>query len=246
MGGVAGVALTAWATGLADLLSVENLGLLRDWANGFGALAPVVYVVAYAAATVFFLPATPLTLLAGLAFGPLWGSVYAFIGATTGLVLAFLISRYVARGLVRSWVEENERLRRIDEGVERQGWRMLVITRLVPVFPFNAQNYAYGLTRVTFPTYAVVSAICMAPRPRGLRLRGRLAGSRRRESYQDIRLSRDRRRAFRGALLRPFLDTRQATGGLGRLEGPEKRSPHRSHGFQVAPLSMPGSESSAR
>lgn len=162
-GGVAGVALLAWESGLTDLLSADNLGLLREWVNGFGALAPPVYVALYAAATVFFLPATPLTLLAGLAFGPLWGSVYAFIGAATGLILAFLISRYAARGLVRSWVEENERLRKIDEGVERQGWRMLVITRLVPVFPFNAQNYAYGLTRITFPTYAVVSAICMAP-----------------------------------------------------------------------------------
>lgn len=160
---VLGVVLGARALGIADLASADNLGLLRDYIDRFGALAPVVYVAAYAAATVAFLPATPFTLLAGLAFGPVWGSLYAFLGATSGLTLAFLVARYAARGLVRDWVERDERLRKIDEGVENQGWRMLVITRLVPVFPFNLQNYAYGLTRVGFATYVLVSALCILP-----------------------------------------------------------------------------------
>lgn len=120
-------------------------------------------MLAYAAATVFFLPAAPLTLLAGLAFGPAWGSLYAFLGATARLTLSFLVARYAARGSVASWVEGDERLRRIDDGVERQGWRMLVVTRLVPLFPFNLQNYAYGLTRVGFGTYVGVSAACILP-----------------------------------------------------------------------------------
>lgn len=160
---VLGVVLGARALGLADLVSADNFGALREYIEGFGALAPLVYVAAYAAATVAFLPATPFTLLAGLAFGPVWGSVYAFVGATSGLTLAFLVARYAARGLVSTWIERDERLQRIDRGVENQGWRMLVITRLVPVFPFNLQNYAYGLTRVGFATYVLVSAVCILP-----------------------------------------------------------------------------------
>jgi uncharacterized membrane protein YdjX (TVP38/TMEM64 family) len=151
------------ASGLGDLLSPGNLGLLGEYVEDFGVLAPLAYVLAYAAATVFFLPATPLTLLAGLAFGPAWGSLYAFLGATAGLTLSFLVARYAARGSVASWVEGDERLGRIDDGVERQGWRMLVVTRLVPLFPFNLQNYAYGLTRVGFGTYVGVSAACILP-----------------------------------------------------------------------------------
>lgn len=75
------------ASGLGDLLSPRNLGLLGEYVEDFGVLAPLAYVLAYAAATVFFLHATPLTLLAGLAFGPAWGSLYAFLGATAGLTL---------------------------------------------------------------------------------------------------------------------------------------------------------------
>ena len=65
--------------------------------------------------------------------------------------------------MVEGWVQGNAQFRRIDEGVQRQGWRMLMLTRLVPLFPFNLQNYAYGLTKIRFSTYLLVSWICMLP-----------------------------------------------------------------------------------
>jgi uncharacterized membrane protein YdjX (TVP38/TMEM64 family) len=157
------VAVTARATGFAEYLRPGNLGLLRDWISGLGAAGPIVFIFGYAVATVAFLPGTPLTLLAGLLFGAFLGTAYAFTGAMIGAVLAFLVARYAARDLVSSRVQRNERLRRLDAGVERQGWRMLVITRLVPVFPFNLQNYAYGLTRVRLSTYTLVSGLCIVP-----------------------------------------------------------------------------------
>ena len=110
-----------------------------------------------------FLPATPLTLLAGLVFGAGWGTLWAWIGATLGATLAFLIGRYAARGLVDSWKKNNERVRKLDEGVEKHGWRMLLITRLVPVFPFSLQNYVYGLTRIGLGTYMLLTAVCIVP-----------------------------------------------------------------------------------
>ena len=150
-------------TGLTNFISLDNLGRLRDFVDSFGPAAPLVFILGYAVATVAFLPGTPLTLLAGLAFGPVLGTIYVMVGATAGLTLAFLVARYAARGLVASWVGENERLKRLDGEVERQGWRILVITRLVPLFPFNLQNYAYGLTKIGLGTYVLVSAICIIP-----------------------------------------------------------------------------------
>ncbi|GAA0731683.1 hypothetical protein GCM10008906_00430 [Clostridium oceanicum] len=85
------------------------------------------------------------------------------IGATLGASLAFLIGRYAGRGMVEKWVKGKEEFEKIDEGVRKQGWRMLMITRLVPVFPFNLQNFAYGLTKIDFKTYVFVSAISMIP-----------------------------------------------------------------------------------
>lgn len=92
------------ATGLTNYLSLDNLARLRDYVEDFGPAAPLVFIVGYAVATVAFLPGTPLTLLAGLAFGPVMGTIYAVTGATIGLTLAFLVARYAARGLVASWV----------------------------------------------------------------------------------------------------------------------------------------------
>ncbi len=155
--------VVARLTGLSEYVSLDGLGRLRDWIDGFGIAAPLVFITIYVVATVAFLPGTPLSLLAGLVFGPVLGTLWAVIGATVGATLAFLVGRYAARGLVEGWTAKDERVKKLDEGVERQGWRMLVITRLVPVFPFNLQNYAYGITKIGLGTYVLLTAVCIIP-----------------------------------------------------------------------------------
>jgi len=159
---VAGV-LIAWQAGLFDLIRMENLERLDRWFDGLGAWAPLIFILVWVAACVFFLPGLPLTVLGALLFGPVLGTVYSSVGSTLGATVAFLIGRHGARSMVEKLVERNEILRRIDAGVERQGWRMLMLTRLVPIFPFNAQNFVYGLTRISLPTYVTVSLLCMLP-----------------------------------------------------------------------------------
>ena len=149
--------------GVTDYLKRDNIPKIKEKINSFGVIAPLVYIGFYILATVFFLPGLPVTMLSGLAFGPIWGIVYASIGAVIGVSCAFLIARYVARGLVEGWIQGNAQFRRVDKGVQQQGWRMLMITRLVPLFPFNLQNYAYGLTKIRFSTYFFVSWVCMLP-----------------------------------------------------------------------------------
>ncbi|MDE0300961.1 MAG: TVP38/TMEM64 family protein [Candidatus Poribacteria bacterium] len=149
--------------GITKNLSRDDIPKLKAEISNFGVFAPLVYIGFYVLATIFFLPGLPVTMLSGLVFGPLWGVVYASIGSVIGISCAFLIARYVARGMIEGWVNRNAQFRRIDEGVRRQGWRMLMITRLVPVFPFNLQNYAYGLTKIGFVTFVSVSWVCMLP-----------------------------------------------------------------------------------
>jgi uncharacterized membrane protein YdjX (TVP38/TMEM64 family) len=151
------------ALGLADLVRLDNLARLREWIAGFGAWAPVVFVGGYVVAVVGFVPALPLTILGGLVFGPLWGTVYASIASTAGAGLSFLIARYAARGAVARWMAPYPTLSRIDRAVARHGFRIVMITRLVPLFPFNLQNYAYGLTSIGFGAYTVTSWLCMLP-----------------------------------------------------------------------------------
>ena len=151
------------ALGLTDLIRLENLARLRERIDGLGAWAPLVFVLGYVAAVVAFVPALPLTILGGLVFGAAWGTVYVAIAATTGACLSFLIARYAARAAVARWMAGYPALERMDRAVARHGFRIVMITRLVPIFPFNLQNYAYGLTSIGFGSYAVTSFFCMLP-----------------------------------------------------------------------------------
>jgi len=151
------------AFGFTAYLRFENLSRLTEAIEGHGVLGPVIFISAYALGVVFFVPALPMTLLGGLAFGPVRGAAYVWVAATIGAALAFLVARYGLRGLVERWVARNARLTRMDEAVARDGWRIVMITRLVPLFPFNLQNYAYGVTRIGFWAYVTTSAVCMIP-----------------------------------------------------------------------------------
>lgn len=139
------------------------VGWLRRWVTGFGMAGPVVYGLAYVLGVVLFLPGAPLTIGAGVAFGLGVGTVLVSLASTTGAALAFLIARYLLRGRVERWVSGHERLAAVDRAVEHQGWRVVALTRLSPAFPFNLQNYAYGLTGVPFFQYLLASWVAMLP-----------------------------------------------------------------------------------
>jgi uncharacterized membrane protein YdjX (TVP38/TMEM64 family)/Fe-S oxidoreductase len=135
---------------------------LRELIDGYGALGPAMYMLFYTVAPALLLPGLPITIVGGILFGPFWGVVYTVISATAGACVAFLISRYVARG----WVERkltSPRWRQLDEGVERHGWKIVAFTRLIPLFPFNLLNYAFGLTKIKFLPYAATTLICILP-----------------------------------------------------------------------------------
>lgn len=134
---------------------------LQAWVAGFGPWAPAVFVCAYAVATVFFVPGLLFTLAAGALFGPWLGALFGLLGATAGAVIAFLAARH----LFGEWVVRRApaRARRVVEGVEAEGWRFVAMTRLIPFIPFNALNYALGLTRIGLAPYVVASFLFMAP-----------------------------------------------------------------------------------
>ena len=123
-----------------------------------GAWAPLAFIVAYAVATVGFVPGSLLTLAAGAMFGLLRGTLYVMVGATVGASAAFLVARHLARGLVERHLSASPRFAALDAAIGREGRRIVVLLRLSPVFPFNLLNYALGLTQVTFPDFLLASA----------------------------------------------------------------------------------------
>jgi uncharacterized membrane protein YdjX (TVP38/TMEM64 family) len=134
---------------------------LEAWVNDAGVLAPIVFMLIYALATVLFLPGSVITLAGGALFGPVLGSFYNLTGATLGASLAFLISRYLAS----DWVEDKSggKVKQLINGVEGEGWRFVAFVRLVPLFPFNLLNYALGLTKIPFLHYLMATYVFMLP-----------------------------------------------------------------------------------
>jgi len=138
-----------------------NLEHLRLWVEASGMWAPVIFIAIYILATVLFLPGLIITISGGFIFGAWYGTLYNIIGAVCGASIAFFIARYLAH----DWVAERtgKRLNRLMIGVKQEGWRFVALTRLVPLFPFNLLNYAYGLTPVKTSHYILASAIFMLP-----------------------------------------------------------------------------------
>jgi uncharacterized membrane protein YdjX (TVP38/TMEM64 family) len=133
-----------------------------QWVEGLGVWGPVVFILGYAVAAVAFIPGSLLTLAAGAIFGLAKGTVYTLIGATLGASAAFLVARYGARGAIERRIAGNPRFAAIDRAVGREGFKIVALLRLSPVFPFNLLNYALGLTKVSFWQYAAAS-IAMLP-----------------------------------------------------------------------------------
>lgn len=135
----------------------------NDWVGQMGAAGILIFIGFYAAATVLLVPGSILTIGAGFAFG-LWKSFLAVsAGSTLGAVLAFLVARFVARDKIEAIAQRNEKFRRIDNAIGKEGAKLIFLLRLSPVIPFSASNVFYGLTAVKFWPYVLASWIGMMP-----------------------------------------------------------------------------------
>jgi uncharacterized membrane protein YdjX (TVP38/TMEM64 family) len=134
---------------------------LQEFVASAGWAAPVVFVLAYAVATVALVPGAPMTALAGVLFGPLLGTVVVVAGATLGATAAFALSRRLGRRRVQRLL--GPRLARADGWLERRGFATMLGLRLTPLVPFSALNYAAGLSRVPVRPYVAGTALGIVP-----------------------------------------------------------------------------------
>jgi uncharacterized membrane protein YdjX (TVP38/TMEM64 family) len=131
----------------AVLIQIDRLGI---W-------GPVAFIAIYNLATVLFIPGSVLTLGGGVIFGLWWGSIYVFVASTLGATLAFLIGRYLSRDRVVRYMESHPKFQALDRAVSQQGLKIVFLTRLCPLLPFNLLNYALGITQVSLKDYVLGS-----------------------------------------------------------------------------------------
>lgn len=115
----------------------------------------VAFVPLYALWVTLLLPGVWASMLAGALYGTVWGSLVVFVGASLGAEVVFLLGRGWLGGWARRRLAAAPKLLAVEQAVSRQGWRLVLLTRLSPAFPFSLLNLAYGLSEVSLRDYSI-------------------------------------------------------------------------------------------
>lgn len=164
-------------SGLADYLTVEKLDKLKTDAETYGYMAHLIYTLINIVNAFVGFPVIIIKFMGGLVFGTFWGTLLTSIGSTLGAVLSFLSSRYIAKNFAKRMVQKSESLKKIYYGVEKNGWEMIMLTRLIPIFPYSFQNYVYGITDIKLTTYTLATFIFMLPSNFGITYLAEVTGN---------------------------------------------------------------------
>jgi uncharacterized membrane protein YdjX (TVP38/TMEM64 family) len=158
-----GIVLVGFGAAFKFLPVDEYLARFLEHVQELGFWGPVLMAVAYVLATVLMVPGLILTLGAGFAFGLVKGAIAVSVGSLLGATAAFLIGRTVARRFVEQKVGEYPKFVAVDRAVQDAGFKIVLLTRLSPAFPFNVLNYLFSITSVRFRDYFFASWIGMLP-----------------------------------------------------------------------------------
>ena len=145
-----------------SLLLIDVLKSILIWIEGLGYWGAIAFIIIYNIATLLFVPGSILTMGGGVVFGIVWGSIYVFVASTLGATIAFIIGRYFSRDWVSQQLEKHPTFQALDEAVVKEGLKIVFLTRLCPLFPFNLLNYAFGVMRVSLKDY-ILGSLGMIP-----------------------------------------------------------------------------------
>lgn len=143
---------------LADWVAAVQQKVMR-----LGAWSAVCYPLLYACCNVLLLPGGLLSIGGGFFFGLWWGFLIVLVGNVAGAAIAFFISRLLGRHWLRRKLMRNATLEALEPAVEREGWKIILLSQLHPLFPTSLLNYLYGLTTIRFRTCILWVTIGQAP-----------------------------------------------------------------------------------
>ena len=129
----------------------------------WGVWSAICYPILYACCNVLLLPGGILSIGGGFFFGLWWGFLIVLIGNVAGAAISFLIGRTIGRHWLQRRLERSKSLHALEPAVEREGWKLILLSQLHPLFPSSLMNYLYGLTKIRFRTCMIWIAIGQAP-----------------------------------------------------------------------------------
>jgi uncharacterized membrane protein YdjX (TVP38/TMEM64 family) len=142
---------------------IHLIAALQQRVVHWGAWSALCYPLLFALCNVLLLPGGILSVGGGFFFGLWWGFVLVFVGNAIGAAVSFVLSRSLGQRWLSRKLSRYPALRRLEPAVEREGWKIIFLSQLHPLFPTSLLNYVYGLTRIQFGTYMLWTAIGRAP-----------------------------------------------------------------------------------
>ena len=151
-----------WSSYLRD---AENLAFLSNMIRDNMLATSLIYIgLTIVACVVLALPGVIFAVLAGTLFGPWWGTLLCLIATTLGAIIAFIVGRFFLQDSIKPMLEKSPKLKKmLFDDVGRSDITLLAITRLVPIFPYNLQNFAYGITDISLSHYSLYTFLFMIP-----------------------------------------------------------------------------------
>ena len=136
---------------------------LQQHVMNWGAWSAVCYPLLFAACNILLLPGGILAVGSGFFFGLWWGFLVVFAGNLVATAVSFALSRSIAHRWLTQKLSDNPLLRALGPAVEREGWKIILLSQLHPLFPTSLLNYFYGLTRIRFGWYMFWSSVGRVP-----------------------------------------------------------------------------------
>jgi len=132
---------------------IQSLSRIKE----MGILGSLLFIIIYNVATLLFIPGSLLTMKGGCLYGTVLGTFYVLIAAILGAIFAFLLGRYFCRDLVLKKLEKYPKFKAVDRAIAQEGWKIVFLMRLSPLFPFNLLNYLLGITTISLRDYLIGS-----------------------------------------------------------------------------------------
>src|SRR2546430_16604455 len=142
---------------------VDFIAMLQRRVMSLGAWAAICYPLLFAAGNILLLPGGILAVGSGFFFGLWWGFLLVLAGNIISTAISFALSRFVAKRWFRRRLSANPTLRALGPAVERESWKIILLSQLHPLFPTSLLNYVYGLTRIRFGSYMLWASIGRIP-----------------------------------------------------------------------------------
>lgn len=155
------VIFLAYQFGFVDFLT--DIAGLRAYLENLGWVGYLIFILLSVVVAVFLLPGQFLAIVGGLAYGGLLGGTLTIIGASLGASISFIIGKYVARDYILRRFGNDATFQKIEKGVSENGISFLIFTRLVPIFPYAIQSYAYAMTPMSVKKFSLISFATMVP-----------------------------------------------------------------------------------